>query len=113
MLKKHRLSEYYENIMYIYSKITGKPPQHISRDEYELVLKMFTEAEEMYEKKYKPASRNNFLKYTFVLNKIFLTIGRPDIAEHFKLLKSPEKLKQQERVWQKICVDLGWKYHSS
>lgn len=113
MLKKHRLSEYYENIMYIYSKITGKPPQHISRDEYDLVLKMFKEAEEVYELKYKPATRNNFLKYTFVLNKIFLTIGRPDIAEHFKLLKSPEKLKQQERIWQKICNDLGWKYHSS
>jgi hypothetical protein len=113
MLKKHRLSEYYENIMYIFSKITGKPPQHISRDEYDLVLKMFGETEEVYETKYKPSTRNNFLKYTFVLNKIFLTIGRPEIASHFKLLKSPDKLKQQERVWQKICLDLGWKYHSS
>jgi len=113
MLKKHRLSEYYENIMYIYSKITGKPPQHISRSEYELVLKMFCEVEEVYESKYKPAVRNNFLKYTFVLNKIFLTINRPEIAIHFKLLKSPDKLKLQERVWQKICADLGWKYHSS
>lgn len=113
MLKKHRLSEYYENIMYIYSKITGKPPQHITRSEYELVLKMFCEVEDVYERKYKPANRNNFLKYTFVLNKIFLTIGRPDIAAHFKLLKSPDKLKQQERVWQKICADLGWTYHSS
>lgn len=113
MLKKHRLSEYYENIMYIYSKITGKPPQHISRSEYELVLKMFGEVEEVYESKYKPAIRNNFLKYTFVLNKIFLTIDRPEIAIHFKLLKSPDKLKLQERVWQKICADLGWKYHSS
>ena len=113
MLKKHRLSEYYENIMYIYSKITGKQPQHITRNEYELVLKMFVEVEEVYESKYKPPTRNNFLKYTFVLNKIFLTIDRPDIATHFKLLKSPEKLKQQERVWQKICADLGWTYHSS
>lgn len=113
MLKKHRLSEYYENIMYIYSKITGKQPQHITRNEYDLVLKMFGEAEEIFESKYKPAGRNNFLKYTFVLNKIFLTISRPDIAVHFKLLKSPDKLKQQERVWQKICSDLGWTYHSS
>lgn len=113
MLKKHRLSGYYENIMFIYSKITKKQPQHITREEYELVLKMFKEAEEVFDKKYKPPNRNNFLKYTFVLNKIFLTIKRPDIAEHFKLLKSSEKLKQQERIWQKICIDLGWSYHSS
>jgi hypothetical protein len=113
MLKKHRLSDYYENIMYIYSKITGSPPQHISREEYELVLRMFKEAEEVYETKYKPSTRNNFLKYTFVLHKIFRTIKRGDIAQHFKLLKSPDKLKQQERIWQNICHDLEWKYHSS
>ena len=113
MLKKHRLSDYYENIMYIYSKITGKSPQTITRDEYELVLKMFAEAEDIYEKKYKPKNRNNFLKYTFVLNKIFLTIGRFDIASHFKLLKSAVKMKEQERIWKQICIDLGWKYHSS
>ena len=113
MLKKHRLSDYYENIMYIYSKITGKAPQIITRDENDIVLKMFAEAEEIYEKKYKPKNRNNFLKYTFVLNKIFLTIGRPDIAAHFKLLKSAVKMKEQERIWKQICADLGWKYHSS
>lgn len=113
MLKKHQLSDYYENTMYIYSKITGNPPQTITRDEYELVLKMFTEAEELFEKKYKPISRNNFLKYTFVLNKIFFTINRSDIAPHFKLLKSPQKMKDQEKIWKQICGDLGWKYHSS
>lgn len=113
MLKKHRLSDYYENIMFIYSKITGKKPQHISRAEYDLVLRMFKEAEEVYETKYKPANRNNFLKYTFVLNKIFHIIGRPDIAQHFKLLKSPDKLKIQERIWGNICKDMNWPYYSS
>jgi hypothetical protein len=113
MLKKHKLSDYYENIMYIYSKVTGTPPQTITRDEYERVLKMFTEAEVIYDKKYRPSSRNNFLKYTFVLNKIFLTMDRPEIAKHFKLLKSTIKMKEQERVWKLMCLDLGWKYHSS
>jgi hypothetical protein len=113
MLKKHRLSDYYEYIMYIYSKMTGKPPQTITREEYELVLKMFNEADDVYEKKYKPKNRNNFLKYTFVLNKIFLTIERDDIAKHFKLLKSPVKMKEQERIWQLICKDKDWTYHGS
>jgi hypothetical protein len=113
MLKKHRMSDYYEYIMFIYSKMTGTPPQTITREEYELVLKMFEAADEVYEKKFKPKSRNNFLKYTFVLNKIFLTIGRKDIAQHFKLLKSPLKMKEQERIWNLICNELEWKYHCS
>lgn len=113
MLKKHRLSEYYEYIMFIYSKITNTSPQTITREEHELVLKMFAEANEVYEKKFKPKNRNNFLKYTFALNKIFLTINKPKIASYFKLLKSPHKMKEQERIWQLICNDIGWKYHGS
>lgn len=113
MLKKHRLSDQYENIMYIYTKITGNKPLTISREEYNLVLKMFSEAEDVYDKLFKPETRTNFLKYTFVLNKIFLTIGRKDIADHFKLLKSPTKMKEQQNIWRKICKKLGWKYHSS
>ena len=108
MLKKHRLSDYYENIMFIYSRITNKPPQSISREEYELVLEMFKEAEEIYEKRFKPRNRDNFLKYTFVLNKIFLLIGRKDIAPHFKLLKNPVKMKEQENIWKNMCNALGW-----
>lgn len=113
MLKKHRLSDYYEYIMFIYSKITNTSPQTITREEHELVLKMFAEANEVYEKKFKPKNRNNFLKYTFVLNKIFLTINKKKIASYFKLLKSPYKMKEQERIWQLICNDLGWKYYGS
>jgi ribosomal protein S27E len=108
MLKKHRMSDYYENIMYIYNKITKTTPQTITREEYEIVLGMFKEAEEIYEKKYKPKTRNNFLKYTFVLNKIFLLIGREDIADHFKLLKNPIKMKEQENIWKNMCTALGW-----
>lgn len=113
MLKNHKLSDYYENIMYIFSKMTNTPPQTITREEYELVLKMFMEADEMYEAKFKPKERNNFLKYTFVLNKIFLTLGKKNHAKFFKLLKSPVKMKEQERIWKRICNELGWKYHSS
>ncbi len=113
VLKKHRMSEYYEYIMYIYSRITNTAPQTITRHEYETVLKMFSQADVVYEKKYKPKNRDNFLKYTFTLSKIFMIIGRKEIAGQFKLLKSPIKMKEQERIWQHICKDLGWEYYGS
>jgi hypothetical protein len=113
MLKKHRLSSYYEHNMYIYSKITKTSPPAVTREETDIILKMFNQAEDTYEKKYKPKGRNNFLKYSFVLHKIFLTLEKPTHANYFKLLKSGSKLKQQEKVWKNICFDHGWKYYSS
>jgi hypothetical protein len=112
MLKKHKKSNYYEYIMYIYNKLTNTPPKVLTQSEYDLILKMFMVANDVYEKKYKPSNRNNFLKYTFVLHKIFMTIGKPDYASYFKILKSETKLKEQEKIWKKICLDLGWKYHA-
>lgn len=112
MLKKHKKSNYYEYIMYIYNKLTGTPPKVLSQDEYERILKMFMDANEVYETKYKPSNRNNFLKYTFVLHKIFMTIGKHSYAQYFKILKSEIKLKEQEKIWEQICLDLGWKYHA-
>jgi hypothetical protein len=113
ILKKHKLSEYYENIMYIYSKITRTPPLTISRQEYDVILDMFSKSESLYIKKFKPKERQNFLKYTFVLNKIFLILDKPLHAKHCKLLKSEQKTKNQEKIWKQICREANWKYYSS
>ena len=113
VLKKNKWTILYDDIRYIHSKITGKTPETITREEYEEVLKRFSTADEIYEKKYKPKDRNNFLKYTYVLNKIFLSINRPDVAKYFKLFKSPIRTKNHDKVWKYICDDTGWKYFSS
>lgn len=113
IMKKHKFGDYYENIMFIYNKLTGRPAQTISHTLHDSVIDYFKKADQIFETKYKPSDRNNFLKYTFVLHKIFLLHNRPDIAYYFKLLKSPDKLKQQERIWERICTDLGWTYHGS
>jgi hypothetical protein len=113
ILKKHKLSGHYENIMYIYSHMTGTPPMTLTREEIDKVLKMFLEAEDVYVAKYKPDDRHNFLKYSFVLHKIFLTLKKDNHAKYFKLLKSPWKMKQQEKIWKKICTEKGWDYYSS
>jgi hypothetical protein len=33
---------------------------------------------------------------------------KPHHAEYFKLLKSPAKMKQHEKIWKNICKDTGW-----
>jgi hypothetical protein len=33
----------------------------------------------------------------------------PEFARCFTLLKSREKLKEQEKIWKNICQDLNWR----
>lgn len=108
ILKKHGMSRYCKQVMYILCKITGTYPQLITQEQYELVLTMFDQVNKVYEK-CKPLNRCGFLKYTFVLNKIFLIIGLEHQAEYFKSMKSKDKLSQCEEIWDKICNALGWK----
>jgi hypothetical protein len=110
LLKKHRLSEHSGNAMYIYCQITKTPPPNVSTEEYNLALQRFTEADELYEKKYKPKGRNNFMKYTVALNGIFFSMGRRDIASQFKLLKNDNKNRAQRKIWINICAEKGWDY---
>lgn len=106
-MKKHGLNNYCEHIMFTHSKITNKSLQSISCQEYELVLDLFNKIMGMYQE-IKPKNKYNFLSYRFVLNKLFLLIGRKDIASHFRLFKNSEKIEEHENIWNNICTVLDW-----
>lgn len=112
ILKKHRLTAYYEHLQQIYCKITKTEPITLSREIEETVLAMFQMMQEPFHK-HCPANRSNFLSYSYALNKIFRILKMNQHAKYFSLLKSKEKLREQDNIWSKICKDLGWHFHSS
>jgi hypothetical protein len=112
ILKKHRLNNYYEHHQHIFSKITNTPPPILTREIEDKIKLMFKMIQDPY-KKHKPDGRSNFLNYAYVLHKIFLILKMPNHAKYFSLLKSREKLRQQDIVWKKICFDLKWPHHPS
>ena len=57
-----------------------------------------------------PIERKNFLSYSYVLHKFCELLELDDLLVYFPLLKSREKLFEQERIWKNICDDLGWKF---
>lgn len=127
ILKKYRLNIYYEHCNLIFSNVTGTPPPSLTRDEEEKVKNMFKIAEKTFKKKFKPENRSNCLNYSYTLHKLFLIVAdfvkqngdldsynrMINIAKYFGLLKSRDKLKMQDLIWKKICIDLGWPYHPS
>lgn len=112
ILKKHRLTSYYEHLQQIYCKISKTDPITLSRDTEETVLNMFQAMQESFHK-HRPANRSNFLSYSYVLNKLFRILGMKEHAKYFGLLKSKEKLREQDMIWSKICNDMDWPFYSS
>lgn len=112
ILRKHKLSNYYEHHHQIFSKVTGTPPPLLTRETEEKIKNMFKDIQFPF-KKYCPKDRSNFLNYSYVLHKIFLILELPNNAKYFPLLKSTEKLRVQDGIWEKICIELGWTFHSS
>lgn len=108
-LKKLRLNKYYEHIPNIIRRITKKPGLQIDDELEKKLMLMFDIIQEPF-KKHCPSNRKNFLSYSFTLYKFCQILNRNDLLIYFPLLKSREKLFEQEKIWKNICEDLNWKY---
>lgn len=112
ILRKLNMNKYYEHSASIISKITGKPPPSISRETEEELKQMFREIQEPFIK-FCPRERTNFLSYSYVLHKFFQLLEMPEFVARLPLLKSREKLRTQDKIWKKICNELGWTFYPS
>ena len=108
-LKKLKLNKYYEHIPNIIHKITGNKQLIISQELETKLMDMFNEIQEPFEK-HCPKNRKNFLSYSYTLYKFFQLLDKNEYLIYFPLLKSREKLFEQESIWKEICKDLGWKF---
>ena len=109
ILKKIKINKYYEHIPYILNRITGKINPQLNPELEEKLRNMFKEIQVPF-LKYKKGIRKNFLSYSYVLHKFLELLGEDEYLEYFPLLKSREKLHQQEQTWKKICEELGWQF---
>ena len=109
ILKKLRLHQYYEHIPHIISKITGNLPPTINRETEERLKSMFRDIQMPFAR-HCPKQRINFLSYSYVLNKMCQLLELDDFIKCFPLLKSRDKLRLQDKIWEKICEDNKWEY---
>ena len=112
ILKKIGKNKYYEHIPHILTKINGKAPPTMSVEIEEELRRMFKEIQVPFHK-FCPKTRKNFLSYSYVLHKFVQLLGLKQYYNSFLLLKSREKLHQQDIIWKDICNYLKWEYISS
>ena len=70
---------------------------------------MFDEIQKPFENNC-PKNRKNFLSYSYTLYKFFQILQMEEYLIYFPLLKSREKLFEQEVIWKNICKELNWKF---
>ena len=109
ILKKLKFNKYYEHIPHIINIISGKKAPCLSRESEERLRSLFKEIQIPFMKNC-PSSRKNFLSYSYVLHKFCELLEYDDLIEFFPLLKSREKLQQQDKIWESICRDLKWQF---
>jgi hypothetical protein len=112
ILKKLKINKYYEHIPYIINRINGMPMPHLTPDLEEKLRDMFRMIQTPF-LKHSPANRKNFLSYSFCLRKFLELLEKDEYLNNFPLLKSREKLAQQDAIWKAICEDLGWQFIQS
>ena len=109
ILKKLGYNKLYEHIPFIINKITGIMPPKIDRNIEDKFIEMFTIIQEPWEL-FKPKDRKNFLSYPYVLYKFSELLEKDDLLNYFPMLQ-PQKLMEQDLIWQKFCKHLKWEFY--
>jgi len=112
ILKKLGYNKYYEHIPHIINVLNGKKAPSLSRKEEEQLRTLFKEIQIPFSNNC-PETRKNFLSYSYVLHKFCELLEYDYLLPYFPLLKSREKLLQQDQIWKLICKDLSWQYIDS
>ena len=109
LLKKLKLNKYYEHVPYITNIISGVKPPSMPQELEERLRIMFKDIQKPFDDNC-PSERKNFLSYSYVLYKFCELLSEDKYLKYFPLLKSKEKLYQQDVIWKKICGVLQWEY---
>jgi hypothetical protein len=109
LLKKLKLNKYYEHVPYITNIISGVKPPSMPQELEERLRIMFKDIQKPVDDNC-PSERKNFLSYSYVLYKFCELLSEDKYLKYFPLLKSKEKLYQQDVIWKKICGVLQWEY---
>lgn len=109
MLKKLKLSKYYEHVPYITCMLNGIVPPRMTQQLEEKLRIMFHHIQEPFTR-HKPDDRKNFLSYSYILYKFCELLSEDKYLICFPLLKSKEKLYKQDQIWKKITEELQWEF---
>ena len=109
ILKELKMTRHMESAHNILAYISGRQPPYIRRMVEDKLVRYFKQVLRPYEE-YKPKNRKNFLNYYYILYKLLEMMGETELLKEIPMLRSRQRIRQHDKVWGKICEDLGWRF---
>jgi hypothetical protein len=110
ILRKSKLSKYNENTHMIWSMVSGSQPPYIKKLVEDKLLRYFRAIAQVYEP-LKGSKRNSFLNYYYILYKLLDLMKEYHLLPYIPLLRTKQRIREHDRVWYRICIELDWSYH--
>lgn len=109
ILKKINCSKYYEHANKLIAILTNTNTLQIPVEVEQKLKTMFRMIQAPFEK-HRPSNRSNFLSYSYCFYQLLVLLDEQKFTILFPLLKSREKLREQDIIWKKICDELDWHF---
>ena len=61
----------------------------------------------------KSLKRKRFLNYYYVLYKLLDLMKEHELLPYIPLLRTKQRLREHDRVWYRICLELDWTYRGT
>ena len=111
-LRKLKLNNYVENVLYIHHVLSGTPLPYIKREIEDKMIRLFKQLERVFGlvRSRVPFARTSFLNYYYVLFKLLDYLQQPELLHRVPLLKTHVRVKQHDALWRHICEELDWPF---
>lgn len=108
ILKKLNRNENYGDAYCLLRIIQKKSPIEIDQEVENKLVYLFERAEKAFDEC--KGDRKNFLSYNYVIYKLLQLLDQTHLLKEIELLKSRERLIDQDSIWKRICTTLDWRY---
>jgi Poxvirus Late Transcription Factor VLTF3 like/TFIIB zinc-binding len=110
ILRHVGLARYYVHSVAIAHIANGTAAPAVDIECLDRIVNMFNFMQPAFEK-HKPQGRKNALSYAYVIHQLCRIVGSPELSNNLVLLRSSEKLIEQDLAWKKICKECNWPFH--
>lgn len=110
-LRRHKCKPRYIRSAAAIAGFLGFQLPKVDRSTVERLQALFQSIQRPYNHVKREFNRKSFLHYPTVLRKLCERIGRHDIAECMPELRTPQRRRQNEALWQRVAEKRGWASH--
>lgn len=107
VLRSLNMQLYIEKWLQIIQRCTGIEPPKPGSQLLEMLDQAFTELQQPF-KHFKAQGRKNFLNYNYVFCRLFQKLGCTQFCMFFPLIKSRQKLRVLDEMWEGMVTSLQW-----